>query len=94
MSAESPWQAIRARSILVGDVVSVLGLTSHNSAIVHVDDVEHDRRNGQVTVYGRQPWGNGWRYLSRTMSEDARAERLVSEPALEAARRRDREVRS
>lgn len=73
------WRPIPNREIEVGLIVSIRGITSRASAIVHVQAVEVDRRRGQVNVAGRQPYGGGWRYLERTLDPDGTSHLLVDE---------------
>jgi len=76
MSA-SPWRSIPARNITVGDIVSVRGITNRASAIVHVAAVSSDR--DRIVVAGRQPWGDGWRVVERTLHPEGVAELLVED---------------
>lgn len=73
--SSSPWRAMSAREIRVGQRVSLLGINSRRSCIVDVTAV--DVNPAVVTVAGRQPWGSGSRYVERLLLPEQRVELYV-----------------
>lgn len=68
---------IAARDVKVGDIVNVVGLSARRSTIVHVGVV--DIAPDLVTIYGRQPFGDGFRDVTRGCLPLSRVELLIED---------------
>jgi hypothetical protein len=73
------WRKIRHDKIEVGLIVSVLGIDSRQTAIMHVLEVQIASDRSHVVVHGRQPWGGGWRNLTRVLHPESEGDLLVDE---------------
>jgi hypothetical protein len=71
------WRSIEHREIEVGFIVSVLGISNRQTAIMHVLEVQ--TAPDHVVVHGRQPWGGGWRHVTRVLHPEQRGDLLVDE---------------
>lgn len=65
---------IPALNVRPGDIVSTAGLRGRRSAIIHVGYVD---RGELVTIYGRQPWGQRWRDVTKQHTPAQLVELLV-----------------
>lgn len=79
-SPSGDWKRRDVTELKIGDRVQLLGVGMTRSVVMQVERIERDELTGALVFHGSQPFGEGWRAVTRSVRPTARAWRWQSTP--------------